>query len=183
MNQSIHSSIEIINSKVKVDTHYLDVAEIDISEDVSKYIHDYANLVAEVYPDVPLTVECTPVRDNTHVWIQVWMDKVGSIGSTLIDLEHPEVWRPMDQEKYFLQIDNRAIFRRQNRYCKQEIILIEPSKIQEEVNNMATNARYKLIEVITSNSVSKDWEHAVQEWSMTGCRIDRSCSSSCVCGQ
>ena len=48
---------------------------------------------------------------------------------------------------------------------------------------MATNARYKLIEVITSNSVSKDWEHAVQEWSMTGCRIDRSCSSSCVCGQ
>lgn len=112
MNQPIHSSIEIINSKVKIDTHYLDVAEIDIPEDASKYIHDYANLVAEVYPDVPLTVECTPVRDNTHIWIQVWMDKVGSIGSTLIDLEHPEFWRSMDQEKYFLQIDNRAVFRR-----------------------------------------------------------------------
>ena len=48
---------------------------------------------------------------------------------------------------------------------------------------MATNARYKLIEVITSNSVSKDWESAVNEWSMTGCKVDSSCSSSCVCGQ
>lgn len=48
---------------------------------------------------------------------------------------------------------------------------------------MAANARYKLIEVITDNSEANTWEDAVQEWSMTGCRIDSTCSSSCVCGQ
>ena len=48
---------------------------------------------------------------------------------------------------------------------------------------MRISARYKLIEVITENSESKQWESAVQEWDMVGCEIDPFCSSKCVCGQ
>lgn len=48
---------------------------------------------------------------------------------------------------------------------------------------MPSNARYKLIEAIVEHSESDNWESAVQEWSMTGCKVDSSCSSQCVCGQ
>ena len=48
---------------------------------------------------------------------------------------------------------------------------------------MPSNARYKLIDAIVSNSEANNWEDAVQEWSMIGCKIDQSCSSQCVCGQ
>lgn len=48
---------------------------------------------------------------------------------------------------------------------------------------MKTTARQKLINAIVDNSESTEWESAVQEWSMTACRIDSSCSSQCVCGQ
>lgn len=48
---------------------------------------------------------------------------------------------------------------------------------------MRTEARYKLISAIVDHSEADNWDDAVQEWSMTHCSVDPTCSSQCVCGQ
>lgn len=104
---SLHPSIEVINHNVKLDLEYVG----ECTQDLLDYLHDYATLVADIYPNTSLTVECEPIRDDKHLMIKIQIDKVGSVGGTIIDFAHPETWPSMDQEKYFLQLNTRTLSR------------------------------------------------------------------------
>ena len=42
---------------------------------------------------------------------------------------------------------------------------------------------FNLISEVMSNSNSDVWEEAVNEWSITGCELDNSMKSRCICGK